>query len=365
MFFGSGNLIFPVLIGSQAGDSMWSAFCGFSLTGVLVPFLGVLALLLYKGDSTAFFERLGKPATFWIPLLCLSIMGPFGVLARCITVSHGAFQLMLPDTPLWLFSLISVSVIFLLTVRKNRIVPILGTILTPLLLASLGAITYFGLQAKTAAAPAALEPSHSPFFSSLLMGYQTMDLLAAFFFSAFVIKHLEGQKQAEGRSLPIFFRSALVGAGLLAAIYFCLILLGNIYSEALSGLPPEEMLGTIATLALGPWAAPVVCCAVILACLTTVVVLTSLFADFLRKEVSREKVGAPLSLAITLAIAFVISTLGFGGIAAFLGPILEIVYPALIVLTVLNIVHKLWGWSIVRLPCAAALVLKIVSRFAI
>ena len=366
MFFGSGNLVFPLVVGQLSQGHFNLAAFGIIITGVIVPFLGILGMLLFNGSTSDFFSRLGKPAIFWFSLFALSLMGPFGVLARCITVAHGAFRMILPETPLWIFSIALCVVIFFLTIKKNRIVPILGSILTPLLIASLTAIAIFGL--LSAELPSAAAGSGwTTFKEGIFQGYQTMDLLAAFFFSAFVIKHLKDHKTTQENptsSLPIFLKASLIGAGLLSAIYFALVVLGTIYAPQLASVPPQEMLGFIAEQSLGPWAAPVVCTAMILACMTTAIVLTSLFADFLRKEVSKEKIGPALSLIVTLAIAFSISTLEFSGIARFIGPILEIIYPALIVLTLLNIFYKVWGWTTIRTPIAAAIIAKILM-FAI
>lgn len=364
MFFGSGNLVFPLVVGQMSGGHFGLASFGILLTGVLVPFLGILALLLFNGSANDFFGRLGKPATFWFPLIALSLMGPFGVLARCITVAHGAFRLLVPDSSLWMFSLISCAVIFILTIRKNRIVPVLGTILTPILLVSLGAIALFGLLSSPLP-EMSIDGGWASFKNGIFQGYQTMDLLAAFFFSTFVIKHLQEHKKTPDdpkASLPIFLKSALIGAGLLSAIYFLLVLLGAIYAQPLLNIPPQEMLGFVAQQSLGPWAAPIVCVAVVLACLTTAIVLTSLFADFLRKEVTQNKINSPTALTTTLVIAFFISTLEFSGIAKILGPILEATYPALIVFTILSIFHKLWGWKTIRMPIAIAFVLKLLSH---
>lgn len=361
MFFGSGNLVFPLIVGQASGGHFGLASLGIILTGVLVPFLGILAMFLFNGSAGDFFGRLGKPAKFWFPLIALSLMGPFGVLARCITVAHGAYCLLFPETPLWLFSLVSCVVIFLLTVRKNRIVPLLGTFLTPVLLLSLAAITTFGL--LYADLPTATpEMGWDSFKNGIFQGYQTMDLLAAFFFSAFVIKHLKKSHESPEKSLPIFMKASFIGAGLLSVIYVFLVLLGSMYAPQLAAVPPQEMFGFVAQAALGPWAAPIVASAVVLACLTTAIVLTSLFADFLRKEVTKEKINNPIALCVTLLIAFGTSTLEFSGIAKFLGPIMEAIYPALIVLTVLSIFHKLWGWTTVRVPIAIAFALKLISR---
>jgi len=358
MFFGSGNLVFPLLVGQLSQGHYILAAIGILLTGVLVPFLGILAMLLFDGDSKSFFTRLGNKATFWAPLIALSLMGPFGVLARCITVAHGAFRLLIPETPLWVFSLVGCAVIFALTIRKNRIVPVLGSVLTPLLLAALAAIAVFSLIGADLPA-ASTDGAWASFKHGIFQGYQTMDLLAAFFFSAFVIKHLRSSDTVS--SLPVFFRASLVGAGLLSAIYCVLVLLGAMHAEALASVPPQEMLGVVAQIALGPWAAPLVATAAILACLTTAIVLASLFADFLRKEICKDKLSLPLSMATTLLIAFCISTLNFQGIMKILGPILEFTYPALIVLTVSSIFHKLWGLKIIRTPVAIAVLVKVLS----
>jgi LIVCS family branched-chain amino acid:cation transporter len=370
MFFGSGNLVFPIVVGQMSQGHHAIAALGILLTGVVVPFLGILAILLFNGSSHDFFARLGKPATFWFPLLALSLMGPFGVLARCITVAHGAFKLIIPTAHLWIFSGIACLLIFALTIRRNQVVSLLGSILTPILVASLGLIAYFALTSQSLPNEAGGALSSFDGFSlGIVQGYQTMDLLAAFFFSSFVIKHLQSHKSLENNmeaSLPIFLKSALVGASLLSLIYCFLVLMGAMYAPELALIPEEEMMGYIAQKTLGVWAGPVVCIAIILACLTTAIVLAALFADFLRKEVAHKKISPALSLAVTLTIAFATSTLGFSGIAKIIGPILTVSYPALIVLTVVSICQKLsgqmWGWKMARLPAAFALFAKLVSE---
>lgn len=358
MFFGSGNLVFPLLVGKLSEGHIFISSIGIILTGVLVPFLGILAMLLFNGDTVQFFSRLGKNATFWFSLFALAIMGPFGVLARCITVAHGAYTLLFPGTRLWLFSLFACLLLFLLTIRKRRIVSMLGTILTPILLVSLGAIAVFGLTSMPST-PSLDTGAWEAFKAGIFEGYKTMDLLAAFFFSTFVINHLKQNRSSES-SLTAFLKAACIGAGLLTAVYAVLVTLGASYAPALADVPAEEMLGRVAQLALGPYAAPIVCIAVVLACITTAIVLTSLFADFLRKEVAKEKIPPSLSILTTLAIGFFISTLEFSGIMKFIGPILACIYPALIVMTLFSIAYKLFGWKAIRIPTAIALAVKLI-----
>jgi len=361
MFFGSGNLVFPLTAGKLAEGHFALASLGFLLTGVLVPFLGVFAMFLYRGDVRSFFNSLGKGATFWFPLFALSIMGPFGVLARCITVAHGTFCLLFSGVSLPVFSVGMCASIFLITLNKGRIMSTLGTYLTPILLLSLGAIVTLGLW--NGSFPVTHEAVQwSSFQTGFLQGYQTMDLLAAFFFSTFILQHLEkksGQNHNQSELIRIFVKAAVIGAGLLSFTYVALVALGTIYGEALNGVPPEQMFGAVAEIALGPYAAPILCVAVILACYTTAIVLTSLFADFLKQEVLKDKIPNYAAIIVTLLIAFTVSTFEFAGIARFLGPVLEVIYPALITLTVLNIVHKVGGYQLYRWPIAATLATKV------
>ena len=366
MFFGSGNLVFPITVGLESQGHYLLAALGILSTGVIVPFLGVLGMMLYKGDLNHFFSCFGKRGTFLFSFLALALMGPFGVLARCLTVAHGALLLMVPNASLPISSVVMCIAIYLMTVNKSKIVSTLGTWLTPFLLLAIAAIAFAGLNQGTLPAQTTAN-DWDALKNGFFQGYQTMDLLAAFFFSQFVIKHLNNKlsqardiKDAEEIApLMHFYKSSLIGAGILSAVYFALVLLGWMYSPLLQGTPPQEMLGTIAMASLGPVAAPCVCLAVLFACMTTAIVLASLFADFLRTDVLKEKIGNKQALFITLAIGFFVSTFDFAGIARFLGPVLEAVYPALIVLTVVNIALKFLGKKSSHWPFTLALVAKL------
>lgn len=57
VFFGAGNLIFPPSIGLVSGSDWPVALVGFILTGIVLPILGVVAVLNSKGK----FEELTRP----------------------------------------------------------------------------------------------------------------------------------------------------------------------------------------------------------------------------------------------------------------------------------------------------------------
>lgn len=361
MFFGSGNLVFPITVGQESGGHFFLASLGILCTCVIFPLLGMLGMMLYKGNIHDFFGCFSKKGVFLFSLLCLSLMGPFGVLARCLTVIHGATLLIFPTASLKLTSLLMCLIIFFLTLNKNQIVTVLGTVLTPILLLSIAAIVFFSLSQNSLIEQENFN-SLGAFKNGFFKGYQTMDLVASFFFSGFIIKHLyaaDTSQTADRRVLKLFLKASLVGAILLYSVYFFLVLLGWLYAPVLSSVPPQEMFGRIALESLGEFAAPFICVAVIFACLTTAIALTSLFAEFVRYEVAKEKMGNSAAIILTLTIAYFVSNLEFSGIANFLGPILEAIYPALITLAIINIACKLYGMKSTHWPFTLTLVAKL------
>lgn len=51
LFFGAGNLIFPVQLGQLAGSNTLQATIGFLITGVGLPILGIVASAISQSDS--------------------------------------------------------------------------------------------------------------------------------------------------------------------------------------------------------------------------------------------------------------------------------------------------------------------------
>lgn len=336
MFFGAGNVVFPLVVGQIALEKTPFAILGFLLTAVCVPFLGLMAMLFFAGNYRSFFRQLGDVPGLCIAGFIMLLIGPFGALPRCIALSFSTFKSSFPHLSLFWFSLIATGLVFLSTFRKSRIVDILGALLTPFLLFNLLVIVLAGifLHPPSSASPSPLTHKQV-FLFGLEQGYNTMDLLGAFFFSSLICSSLKENSSSKA----IFFNNALwasiLGAGLLAFVYVGFGAIGAIHS--LSSVASEELLGSIAFSTLGSYAGLVASSAVALACLTTAIALASAFTDFVQVELFQEKISYPITLFCTLGMSFGMSTLGFSGIGSWLGPILEWMYPALICLTLFSL----------------------------
>lgn len=353
MFFGAGNVVFPLSLGLFAEDQNIFAILGLLITAVGVPFLGLMAMTLFDGDYKKFFGRMGGKTGFLIALVIMGLIGPFGAIPRCIALSYSTTQLFVPWLDIKWFSIASCLIIFACTIKQSSIVDLLGKILTPLLLLALGIIIIKGVLTSPPPLPSS-ETALTIFLTGLREGYQTMDLLGAFFFSSVVImclkKDLEKSSYTNKEIIIQTLKSSLVGAFLLALIYIGFSYVSSFNSGILSDIAQDQLLGFIAIQILGPYAGLVACMAVALACLTTAIALAAVSAEFIHKDLAFNRISYGVALTVTLVISYFVSTLNFTGIVRILAPILEVCYPSLILLTIFNLLYKLYKVETVKGP---------------
>ncbi|MCH9633955.1 MAG: Branched-chain amino acid transport system 2 carrier protein [Chlamydiae bacterium] len=352
MFFGAGNSIFPLLVGTQAANKNLFAISGLMTSGIVIPMLGLVAMFLFKGNYKEFFYRLGKAPGFFLISLIMIVIGPFAGIPRCITLSFATLKPHLGSMPLVLFSSCACTLVFFKTIKKSRLIDILGKVLTPILLTFLSIIIIKGLIGPKEIATTSISSS-KVFIDGLTTGYQMMDLLAAFFFATTVLgclKKDEDYASKNGGVPPMLMKSICLSGLLLALVYFGFSYVGAFNSISFRGLSKDALLGAVGTKVLGGKIGLVMGVAFALACLTTIITLVSVFSDFIFEEFFQKKVPYGICITLTLVAAFFFSNLGFEGIFKMVGPIVNICYPALIALTVLNILYKLYDFKPVKLP---------------
>ncbi|MDR3273837.1 MAG: branched-chain amino acid transport system II carrier protein, partial [Puniceicoccales bacterium] len=216
MFFGAGNLAFPLKIGQITGVHWLSGALGLMVTGIVLPFLGLFVVKLYRGDCFKFFGGAGSLVKSIFPLFALSLIGSFGGIPRCITIAYGGISHALPEFPLWAFSIIFSVIVFFVGLGENRLINVVGKWLTPILFGFLVILIAAGIMHPGCADAATGSSPGKSFFDGLTTGYQTMDLLAAFFFSALVFSQIKKTLPAD-----ISDKSAIkiaVKAGILASL---------------------------------------------------------------------------------------------------------------------------------------------------
>lgn len=347
MFFGAGNIIFPLALGQQLFEQTPYAIMGLLITAILVPFMGLLAMFLFQGQIRPFFGRIGQWPGVTLAFIIIALLGPLGSTPRCIALSYSTLNLAYPGINVLLFNGVACICLFLMAYKTQRLLTLLGYVLTPLLLALLGFIVIKGF----ANPPLIIERAPFPadyfanFWKGLKEGYNTMDLLAAFFFAPVIIQLTQaktvGLPDAKSR-LMFVLKASAIGAVLLGMIYIGFSMLASLNASALEGIPAEELLAVIALNVLGPDAGLIVCATVVLACLTTAVALIAAFSGFIQQEIFLGKGNYLWILALSILATFLVACFEFQGISRFLTPVLEVSYPFLILLTGFNLVERLY-----------------------
>lgn len=373
MFFGSGNVVFPILLGEQTGNLVGMALLGVVLTAVGAPLIGLLGCMLYEGDCKAFFYRIGKLPGILLIVILLALLGPIGVMPRCFIVSYGAIQSYFPNLSLFYFSIISGIITLLLIAKREWVLAVLGKILSPVLIILLTVIVILGLK-NNPPLPAADYTALSSFQEGLVSGYYMMDLLAALFFGVSIWMLIKEKWQEEGESyqnpklMKTYLKASLIGGAFLALAYIGLSVCAAGATNNYDPLHPELALPNLAVHILGSQLAVVANAAIALACLTTVMSLAVAIGDVIHVELNDSHLGKKLyyrydmMMVILIVITVAFSNWGFTGIMELLGPIVIVLYPAVVVLTLCNIFHRLFSFKMVKLPFYATLFITLVLQ---
>ena len=137
LFFGAGNLIFPVHMGQSAGNNTLQATIGFLVTGVGLPLLGVIASALSRSESL--FD-MAKPVSriYSVLFTCMLYLtiGPLFAIPRTATVAFevGLSPFITKDyiqIGLFIFSFVFFAVTLYFSLRPGRIIDWVGKYLTP------------------------------------------------------------------------------------------------------------------------------------------------------------------------------------------------------------------------------------------
>ncbi|NGX63728.1 MAG: Branched-chain amino acid transport system 2 carrier protein [Candidatus Anoxychlamydiales bacterium] len=235
MLFGAGNVIYPLVAGALSQDKYIFTTLGFLISSVVFGFLGTLSIMLFEGDFSKFFAKLGKMPGFILTLFIMCLIGPFGAMPRIVCVAYGSITNIFPQTHLIYFSIGTCLLTFFFCIKRKRILDVLGYVLTPILLVSLLSIIIVGLF-KTSHLPTSDYTYSKAISTGFNQGNQTMDLFGALCFSSMVYNIFKARislKENENKKILSYaITSAFIGLILLAIIYRCFIKLIAFYGSS-------------------------------------------------------------------------------------------------------------------------------------
>lgn len=356
MFFGAGNLIFPVHMGQMAGSNIWPAIIGFCVTGVGLPLLGVAALGISR--SNGLFElgsRVSRPYSMFFTCLLYLTIGPFFAIPRCATTSFtvGLEQVLPQDGNmklyLLIFSLVFFAFALFFSLKPGNILVWVGKVLNPSFLVFLGILVVVAMldpgAAVSAVAPEGAYVSQ-PFFTGFLEGYNTMDALASLAFGIVVVQVI--------RDLGVNEPDAVAGSTVRTGIFSCLLMALIYVAVTMVGVQSRGLFETsenggialaqIAQHYLGGAGLFILAATVTLACLKTSVGLITSCAETFTGLFPKGPTYRVWAVVFSL-VSLLFANFGLSSIIGYSVPVLMFLYPLAITLILLSLFGRFFQYD--------------------
>lgn len=338
MFFGAGNLIFPPFLGVISGSNWLIGFGGFILSDVGLALLAIIAAAKCNGEVDKVLSRSGKKLGIMLGSAIMICLGPLLAIPRtaATTFEMGISPLFDGFSPV-LFSIIFFAMTFILTIKPSKVVDVIGQFLTPALLIALGVLIVMGIISPLGEMNTNII-SENLFAEGVKQGYQTMDALGAVALSTVIISSLsnKGYKE-ENQKIKLTLKAGIVAAIGLILVYGGLTYLGATVSTMYGqDVVQTTLIVEITESLLGKPGKVILAIIVMLACLTTAIGLTSATAQFFEKT-TNGKLKYELIVTIVCIFSAIVSNFGVNTIIKFSAPILDIIYPATIILVIMTL----------------------------
>ncbi len=353
-------------MGKLVGDQAPIAIIGFLITGVGLPLSGIIACAKINGTFSDISGRVGRKFSVIATTALILAIGPMLAIPRTAATTYElGINPVFPSIPPIVGVVIYFAICLAFVLRPSGIVDNIGKILTPALLVLLAIIIIKGLVSPLG--PVINTNFEGAFSKSLLEGYQTMDAMASVIFSSIILTSVRAKGYTDKNDIiSATIKSGVVAILGLAFVYGGLMILGSQTSQII----PQEMgrsalvveivkrdLGNAGTIILG--------LAVGLACLTTAIGLISTGADYF-SGLTKGKVSYNTFAIIISVVSALLGTGGVEKIVKFAVPVLQILYPIVIVLIVITLLGKLVkNNNIVKITVYTTLIVSVIDTINI
>ena len=351
MFFGAGNLIFPVHLGQLAGSNIWPAIIGFIITAVGIPIFGVAAIGITHSDGLqALSSKVGKGYGIFFTCLLYLTIGPLFAIPRCATVSFttGVTPMLGDGSKEWLalliFSAIFFAFVLFFSLRPGKITLWIGKIINPIFLLFLAVLVIAALTHPSTSV-SAVEPAEAyktgAFFSSFIEGYGTMDAIAGLAFGIVVIDVIRRMGVSDDNAVAYDVLGSGVLTGILMAVIYVVTILMGTQSRGLfetsdnGGIALTQIAGHY----FGSVGQIILAITITFACLkTSIGLVTSCSETFVK--MTHGKISYPVWAVLFTLFSFAVSNVGLSAIIEYSIPVLMLIYPPAIALIVLAFIGK-------------------------
>ncbi|MBF0840780.1 branched-chain amino acid transport system II carrier protein [Staphylococcus lentus] len=354
LFFGAGNLIFPLHLGQLAGSNVFTANLGFLITAIGLPFLGIVAIGISK--TSGIFEISSRVSVIYAYIFTIAlylVIGPFFALPRLATTSFEiAFSPFISSSSstlyLSIFSILFFVIAWFFARKPSKILDYIGKFLNPIFLVLLGIVillAFINPMGGISEAPIYPKYDKSSLLSGFIDGYNTLDALASLAFGVIIVSTIKklGITSPNGIAKETI-KSGTISIVLMGVIYSLLAFMGTM---SLGHFKISEnggiALAQIAQYYLGNYGIIILGLIIIVACLKTAIGLITAFSETFVDLFPKQNY---LVLATVVSImSCVFANVGLTKIITYSTPVLMFLYPLAITLILLTLFSPLFNHS--------------------
>ncbi len=355
LFFGAGNLIFPVHMGQLAGSASWVAAIGFIVTAVGLPMMGVAAFGVSRSDDLlAMSSRVSRGYGIFFTCALYLTIGPLFAIPRCAATSFtiGVEPLLSGEssgTALLIFSVIFFALVLFFSLRPSKILTWVGRIINPLFLIFLAVLVVRALvDPITSVASVTPDASYaeSAFSVGFLEGYNTMDALASLAFGVVVVNVIRGLGiKSDGAVAVNTVRAGVFSCLFMGLIYLATTIVGAQSRGAFEVTANGGLaLADIAGYYFGTAGQLILAATVTLACLKTAIGLVTSCAEIFCVLFPKSMSYKAWTIVFSAA-SFLVANIGLNSIIAYSVPVLMFLYPLTITLMLLSLFGRFFDYD--------------------
>lgn len=337
MHFGASSMVWPMNWGKESGTSVWAAFAGAFITSLLLVLITYIALAKADRSYSQMTCRItGNGFGKFYTCLTIAVLGPLYAIPRMSAASWDsivqAFSLD-PNAkiPLIIFTILFYVVTYFFLVNPGKAMDHISSLLFPILLIIVVVVVGKGLL-NPISEPIAKSYEGSAFAYGFTNGYATAEILCALIFGVVIINSLKNKGIEQARLSKNMIRVGIVGLAMLTCTHLAHMLIGASTGGTLD-LNYTALYTAVAATQFGKAGGILFALALFLAALTTAIGMTAGCAEFF-VETSKGKFDYKQWSIIMLLLSILFGSLGLTNILSLLGPILDGIYPAAIVLVI-------------------------------
>lgn len=336
MHFGGSSMIWPMTWGKESGNSLPLAFIGIFLTALFFPLLAYLALSRGKGSFYSLSCRVSKKFGLVFCTVSMLVLGPLFCIPRMSAAAWDAFiqvshlQPKSVVAPL-IFSIIYYLITYWFISKKSDTVDKVSKILFPVLIVAVLAIIIKGIIKPIGIMQPKLYDIN-PFAYGFKNGYSTGELICALVFGTIIIDDLKFKGVEENKLDSSLIKVGIAGISMLTLTHLGHAIVGTFSSSVYPDLKYSALYSAVVVKLWGNVGGAIFNIALVFAALTTAIGMAVATSNYFQ-EVTNNKVSYNKAAIITLVISAIISTIGLSTIVELAAPLLDMVYPAAITLT--------------------------------